>query len=133
MLELTPEKVYHWTCIAMESPVGQFWMVVKVSGNGMKKEQFIERLNGNLNVGGTFNFFTERYEGFIFWMKGSKRLVSWVDDKGFSSSENSSDAKPKNIGEFQSIEEMLETFKVDGTLFAKEVLPNVEKLNQIYA
>ena len=21
-LELTPEKVYHWTCIAMESPVG---------------------------------------------------------------------------------------------------------------
>lgn len=99
----------------------------------MEKEKFIKRLNGNLDVGGTFNFFTEQYEGFIFWMKGSRRLVIWVDDKGFSSSENSSDAKPKSIGEFQSIEEMLETFKVDGTLFAKAILPNVEKLNQIYA
>ena len=34
----------------------------------MEKEQFIKRLNGNLNVGGSFNFFTARYEGFIFWM-----------------------------------------------------------------
>ena len=78
----------------------------------MEKEQFIKRLNGNLNVGGTFNFFTARYEGFIFWMKGSRRLVIWVDDKGFTSPENSSDAEPRNIGEFQSIEEMLAKFKV---------------------
>ena len=77
----------------------------------MEKEQFIKRLNGNLNVGGTFNFFTARYEGFIFWMKGSRRLVIWVDDKGFTSPENSSDAEPRNIGEFQSIEEMLAKFK----------------------
>lgn len=108
-------------------------MVVKVSGNGMKKEQFIERLNGNLNVGGTFNFFTEQHDGFIFWLKGSRRLVIWVDDKGFSSLENSSDAEPRNIGEFQSIEEMLAKFKVDGALFAESVLPTIEKLNQIYA
>ena len=108
-------------------------MVVKVSGNGMKKEQFIERLNGNLNVGGTFNFFTERYEGFIFWLKGSRRLVIWVDDKGFSSLGNNRDAGPRNTGEFQSIEEMLAKFKVDGALFAESVLPTIEKLNQIYA
>lgn len=99
----------------------------------MEKEQFIKRLNGNLNVGGTFNFFTARYEGFIFWMKGSRRLVIWVDDKGFTSPENSSDAEPRNIGEFHSIEEMLAKFKVDGTLFAESVLPTIEKLNQIYA
>lgn len=94
----------------------------------MEKEQFIKRLNGNLNVGGTFNFFTARYEGFIFWMKGSRRLVIWVDDKGFTSPENSSDAEPRNIGEFQSIEEMLAKFKVDGTLFAESVLPTMGEI-----
>lgn len=99
----------------------------------MEKEQFIERLNGNLNVGGTFNFFTEQHDGFIFWLKGSRRLVIWVDNKGFSSQENNNGAEPRNIGEFQSVEEMLAKFKVDGTLFAESVLPTVEKLNQIYA
>lgn len=99
----------------------------------MEKEQFIERLNGNLNVGGTFNFFTEQHDGFIFWLKGSRRLVIWVDNKGFSSQENNNGTEPRNIGEFQSIEEMLAKFKVDGTLFAESVLPTVEKLNQIYA
>ena len=99
----------------------------------MEKEQFIKRLNGNLNVGGTFRFFTEQYEGFIFWMKGSRRLVIWADDKGYSSPENHRDAGPRNIGEFQSIEEMLAKFKVDGVLFAESVLPTIEKLNQIYA
>ena len=99
----------------------------------MEKEQFIERLNGNLNVGGTFNFFTEQHDGFIFWLKGSRRLVIWVDNKGFSSQENNNGTEPRNIGEFQSVEEMLAKFKVDGTLFAESVLPTVEKLNQIYA
>ena len=59
----------------------------------------------------------------------------WVDDKGYSTSESSEsdDGAPRNIGLFCSVQEMLEQFRVDGTLFSESVLPDIKNLEQLYS
>ena len=85
----------------------------------MTKEQIAKTLDVS---GGQFRFFTETQDVFI-----------WVHDKGYSTSESSEsdNDRPRNIGLFCSVQEMLEQFKVDGTLFSESALPDIKNLEQI--
>ena len=95
----------------------------------MTKEQLAKTLNVS---GGQFRYFTETKEGMISMCP--ENVFAWVDDKGYSTSESNEgeDDEPKNMGLFESVQEMLEQFKVDGALFSESVLPNIEELKRIY-
>jgi len=90
-------------------------------GEKMTKDQFEEKLCIN---GGQFEFNTNIYEGMI-GITPSK-IVIWVDKVGYSNSEN--EDEPKYIGEFESVEELLDTFMVADKSFAKSVLPEIASL-----
>lgn len=85
-----------------------------------------------LNVyGGQFTFFTNQYEGMIG--VSPSRVVIWVDDKGFGElNGDDEDLEPRNIGVFESVNELLLKFKVDGKPFIEFLLPDIKELNQIY-
>jgi len=90
----------------------------------MTKNQFINALSV---VGGQFVFANNKYEGMIgVSMSG---VVIWVDDKGFG--DLPGNLEPRNIGEFNSVGELLTDFKVDGKYFANDVLPEISELLQI--
>lgn len=90
-----------------------------------------DRIKEILNIsGGQLDFRTGKHEG-MFGISPNK-IVVWVDDVGFSDSENDN-AEPKNIGEFATVEEMLAQFRVDGELFADVVLPEIKEITPIYS
>ena len=96
----------------------------------MTKEQLAKTLNVS---GGQFGF-TETKEGMISMCP--ENVFAWVDDKGYSTSESNEGegvGRTEERGLFESVQEMLEQFKVDGALFAESVLPNIEELKRIYA
>ena len=86
-----------------------------------------EQLEATLNVsGGQFMFSTKKQEGMIGVCPSY--IFIWVDDKEGSDLT----AEPKNVGEFETIREMLEQFVVNGQPFSESVLPDIEKLEQLY-
>lgn len=86
----------------------------------MTKNHFKSVLNVS---GGQFNFQTDKHEGMIGISPAS--VVIWVDDIGAEGEE------PKNIGEFKSISELLEKFKVDGEDFVVNILPQITELSML--
>ncbi|MBO5976462.1 MAG: hypothetical protein J6P94_04735 [Oscillospiraceae bacterium] len=90
----------------------------------MTRNQFYEEL---AVTGGQFNFRTAMHEGMIGISPNS--LVIWVDNIGFG--ESKIDDEPMCFGEFQSIGELLDSFKVDGKLFSESVLPEIDKLYRL--
>lgn len=95
----------------------------------MTKDQLNNSLKGSANIGGTFEFSTSKYEGMIFSVENE--VFIWVDDIGFSKSPI--DAEPRNVGEYKTIDEMLDNFKVDNEMFANTVLQDISELKQIYS
>lgn len=95
----------------------------------MTKEQIKKTLNVS---GGQFRLSTKTQEGMIGVCPAN--VFIWVDDKGSGNPENrgNSNKGPKNVGIFESVQEMLEQFKVNGVLFSESVLPDIEKLEPIY-
>lgn len=92
----------------------------------MTKERFRNELDV---VGGMFIFNTNKHEGMIGVTMSN--VVVWVDDNGFG--ERADEAEPRNVGEFNSIDELLSKFNVDGKSFAEYVLPEISKLHKMYA
>lgn len=90
----------------------------------MTKDRFREALNIN---GGQFDFFTEKHEGMIG--VSPTKIVIWVDGTGYS--KKAEETEPKNIGEYESVDELLGNFRVDGGIFADNVLPEITKLNKL--
>jgi hypothetical protein len=86
----------------------------------MTKNHFKSILNVS---GGQFYFRTDKHEGMIGISPAS--VVIWVDDIDADGDE------PKNIGEFKSVNELLEKFDLDGNLFVADVLPQITKLNML--
>lgn len=86
----------------------------------MTKNHFKSVLNVS---GGQFVFQTDKHEGMIGISPAS--VVIWVDDIGADGEEQ------KNIGEFKSVNELLEKFNVDGEPFAVIILPKITELNMI--
>ena len=95
----------------------------------MTKEQIQKTLNVS---GGRFRLSTKTQEGMIGVCQA--KVFIWVDDKGRGNPENRGNGNdgPRNVGFFESVQEMLEQFKVDGTLFSESVLPNIVELKRIY-
>lgn len=73
--------------------------------------------------GGQFEFQTDKHEGMIGISPAS--VVIWVDDIDADGDE------PKNIGEFKSVNELLEKFNVDGESFVATILPEIVEINMI--
>ena len=86
----------------------------------MTKDQFKIALSVS---GGQFTFQADRYEGMIGITPAN--VVIWVDDIGSDSDE------PKNIGEFNSVSDLLEKFNVDGESFVASILPRIKSLNML--
>ena len=83
-----------------------------------------DQLKSVLDVdGGQFDFQTDNHEGMIGISPAS--VVIWVDDIDADGEE------PKNIGQFKSVTELLEQFKVDGEPFVVNILPHIKKLNML--
>ena len=95
----------------------------------MTKEQFKSKVDV---IGGTYDFFTDRYEGLIGVT--NREFFIWVDDLGYGTRQvdEDCDVGPRNMGEYKNVDELLSTFMVDGELFAEAVLPTIEKLRTIY-
>lgn len=94
----------------------------------MTKEQFKSKFNIS---GGQFVFNTDKHEGMIGI--SPLKVFIWVDVRGWANKPNvNDDLEPSNIGEFETVDELLSSFKVGEKLFSEFVLPNINKLNQIY-
>ena len=91
----------------------------------MTKDQFKESIGG---IGGEFNFYTADYEGLIF--ATPTRAFIWVDFNGYRTADVVDE--PKNIGDYNSVDELLDAFEVDGVLFSESVLPKITTLSQVY-
>lgn len=87
----------------------------------MTNDLFKELLNIS---GGQFEFYTDKHEGMIGL--SPSQIMIWVDDLGFG--KITDDVEPKNIGYYNSIDDLLKTFKVDNELFADNVLPQITSL-----
>ena len=86
----------------------------------MTKDHFKSLLNVS---GGQFAFQTDRHEGMIGISPAS--VVVWVDDIDADGDE------PKYIGEYKSVNELLEKFKVDDEHFVANILPKITNLNML--
>ena len=94
----------------------------------------IEQFKSKVDViGGTYDFFTDRYEGLIGVT--NREFFIWVDDLGYGTRQvdEDCDVGPRNMGEYKNVDELLSTFMVDGELFAEAVLPTIEQLKMVYA
>ena len=102
----------------------QFLIAVRM-GEKMKVEQFEQKLRVN---GGQFYFSTNKHEGMI-GVSPSKVLI-WVDAIGFS--EGGGESIPRNVGEYECVDELLKVFFVDGEKFVDSILPKIESLSKIF-
>ena len=93
----------------------------------MTKEQLAKTLNVS---GGQFRFFTETKEGMISMCP--ENVFAWVDDKGYSTSESNEgeDDEPKNMGLFESVQEMLGHSDISTTQVYLGM--NMNKMRDVY-